>query len=153
MLYIYLLQRDHSVHIFKNLIFKLTVYHKLLPIATNIHPQYNFCCSVTKSCLTLWDPMNCRMPCFPVLHYLLELAQTHIHWVSDAIQPSHPLTPLLLHSVFPSIRVFSSESALLIRWPKYWSFSFRNSPSSEYSGLMFIIMCINNTSENRWNIK
>ena len=50
-------------------------------------------CSFTKSCVTLWDPMNWSMPGFPVLHYLLELAQTHVHWVSDAIWPSHPLSP------------------------------------------------------------
>ena len=78
--------------------------------------------------------MDCSMPGFSVLHHLLELAQTHVHWVSDTIQPSHPLSSLLLlPSIFPSIRVFSSESALCIRWPKYWSFS--NSPSSEYSGV------------------
>ena len=51
------------------------------------------CCSVSKSCLTLWDPMYCSRPGFPVLHYLLEFAQTHIHWVDDAIQPFHPLSP------------------------------------------------------------
>ena len=81
--------------------------------------------------------MNCRTPGFPVHHQLLELAQTHIHWVSDAIQPAHSLHPLLLlPSVFPSIRVFSSESALHIRWPKFCSFSFSISPSNEYSGLI-----------------
>ena len=81
--------------------------------------------------------MNCSIPGYPVLHYLPEFAQTHVHWVSDAIQPPHLLSPLLLlHSVFPSIRVFSSESALRIRWPKYWSFSFSISPSNEYSGLI-----------------
>ena len=81
--------------------------------------------------------MDCSTPGFPVLHYLLEFAQTHVHLVSDAIQPSHPLPPLLLlPSVFPSIRVFSNESALCIRWPKYWSFSFSISPSNEYSGLI-----------------
>ena len=73
---------------------------------------------------------------FPVFHYVLEFAQTHVHWVSDAIQPylilCHPL--LLLPSIFPSIRVFSNESALCIRWPKYWSFSIN--PSNEYSGLV-----------------
>ena len=75
------------------------------------------------------------MPGFPVLHHLSELAQTHVHQVSDAIQPSHPLSyPFLLPSVFPSIRVFSNESVLHIKWPKYWSFSI--SPSSEYSGLI-----------------
>ena len=66
-----------------------------------------------------------------------ESTQTHVHWVSDAIQPSHLLLPLLLlPSIFPSIRVFSNESALRIRWPKYWSFSFNISPSNEYPGLI-----------------
>ena len=86
---------------------------------------------------TLCDPMNCSTPSFPVLHYLPELAQTPVHWVGDAIQPSHPLSSLLLlPSTFPSIRVFSNESALGIRWPKYWSFSFSISPSSEYQRLI-----------------
>ena len=77
------------------------------------------------------------VPGFPVFHYLLEFAQTHVHWVGDAIQPSHPLSPLLLLlSIFLSIRVFSSELALCIRGPKYWSFSFSISPANEYSGLI-----------------
>ena len=71
------------------------------------------------------------MPGFPVHHQLPEPAQTHVHGISDAIQPSHPLP-----SVLPSIRVFSSESALCIRWPKYWSFSFSIRPSNKYSGLI-----------------
>ena len=97
------------------------------------------CCSVAQSCLTLCNPMDCSMPGFPVLHYLEEFAQPHVHWVNDDIQPSHPLSPLLLlSSVFPSIRVFSSESALDIRWPQYWSFSF--SPSNKYSGLISLRM-------------
>ena len=63
------------------------------------------------------------------------VCSTHVHWVGDAIQPSYPLSPLLLlSSIFPSIRVFSSELALCIMWPKYWSFSI--SPSNEYSGLI-----------------
>ena len=87
-------------------------------------------------CPTLCDPKDCSMPGFPVLH-LLEFAQTHVHWVDDAIQPSHPLSsPLSLPSVFFSIRVFSSEPVLHIRWPNYWSFSFSISPSNEYSGLI-----------------
>ena len=95
------------------------------------------CCSTTKLCLTLWDPMGCSTPGFSVLHSLPELAQIHVRWVGDAIQPSHPLPSLLLlSSIFPSIRVFSNESALPIRWPKYWSFSFSISPSNEYSGLI-----------------
>ena len=83
--------------------------------------------------------MESSTPGFPVLPCLPEFAQTHVHWVSDAIQPSilcHPF--LLLPSIFPSIRVFSSESALRIRWPKYWSFIFRLSPSNEYSRLIRI---------------
>ena len=79
--------------------------------------------------------MNCSMPGFLVLHHLLEFAQTLVHWVNDAIQPSHHLHPLLLlPSVFTSIRFFSSGLALHIRWPKYWSFNI--SPSNEYSGLI-----------------
>ena len=80
--------------------------------------------------------MDCSAPGFPVHHQLPELAQTHVHWVSDAIQPSHPLSspsPALSH---PSIRVFSSESALHIMWPKYWNFSFKISPSNEHPGLI-----------------
>ena len=93
--------------------------------------------SVAQSFLTLCDPTDCSTPGFPVHHHLLELTQTHVHWVGDAIQPSHPLlSPLLLPSIFPSIRVFSNESVLPIRWPKYWSCSFSISPSNEYSGLI-----------------
>ena len=83
---------------------------------------------------SLW-PMDCSTPGLPVHHQLPESTQTYVHWVSDAIQPSHPLSsPLLLPSIFPSTRGFSNESVLRIRWPKYWSFSFNISPSSEYSG-------------------
>ena len=71
---------------------------------------------------------------FPVLHYLPEFAQTHVHWGSDILQYLILCRPLLLLSIFPSIRVFSNELALDIRWPKYWSFSI--SPSNEYSGLI-----------------
>ena len=84
--------------------------------------------SVAQSCPTLWDPWTAT---FPVHHQFLEIAQTHVHPVSDAIQPSHPL--LLLPSI---LRVFSNESVLHIRWPQYWSFSFSISPSNEYSGLI-----------------
>ena len=98
----------------------------------------NYCsCSVTKSCLPLRYPMECSISGFPVLHHLLELAQTHVHQV---VMPWNHLVlccPLLfLPSVFPSIRVFSNESALCISWPKYWSFSFSISPSNEYLGLI-----------------
>ena len=83
--------------------------------------------------------MDCSTPGLPVHHQLSESTQTHDHWVCDAIQPSHPLSspsPPALSLFFPSIRVFSNESALRIRWPKYWSFSFKISPSNEYSGLI-----------------
>ena len=81
--------------------------------------------------------MNRSTPGLPVHHQLPEFAQTHVHWVGDAIQPSHPLSsPSPPPSIFPSIRVFSNESALRIRWPKYWSFSFNTSSSNEYSGLI-----------------
>jgi len=86
--------------------------------------------------MTLCNPMDCGMPGFPVYHQLLELAQTHVHWASDAIQPSHPLSSPSPPSIFPSIRVFSNESVLHIRWPKYWTSSFTISPSNEYSGLI-----------------
>ena len=92
--------------------------------------------SVAQSCPTLCNPIDCSMPGFPVHHQLPELTQTHVHRVSDAIQPSHPLSALLLSSIFPSIRVFSNDLVLRIRWPKYWSFNFSISPSNEYSGLI-----------------
>ena len=93
--------------------------------------------SVIKSCLTLWDPIDWSKPGFPVHHQLPELAQIHILGVSDPIQPSHPLSsPSPPPSVFPCIRVFSNESVLCIRWPKYWNVSFGISPSNEYSGLI-----------------
>ena len=93
--------------------------------------------SVAQSCPTLFNPVDCSTPGFPVHHQFPELTQIHVHWVSDGIQPSYPLSPLLLlPSIFPSIRVFSNESVLCIRWPKHWSFSFSTSPSIEYSGLI-----------------
>ena len=92
--------------------------------------------SVTQSCPAL-RPMDCSTPGLPVHHQLPELAQTHVHWVGDAIQPSHPLSSLLLSpSIPPSIRVFSKESVLHIRWPKYWSFSLSISPCNQHPGLI-----------------
>ena len=82
-------------------------------------------------CLTLCNPMDCNTPGLPVYHQLLELAQTHVH---PTISSCCPL--LLLPSIFPSIRVFSSESVLHIMWSEYFSFSFSISPSNEYSGLI-----------------
>ena len=93
--------------------------------------------SVAQSCLTLCDPMNCSTSGLPVHHQLLELTQTHVHRVGDAIQPFHPLSSLSPPAPNPpSIRVFSNESTLRMRWPKYWSFSFSISPSKEHPGLI-----------------
>ena len=95
------------------------------------------CCWVVQSCPTLCQPMDCSTSSFPVLHHvwkLLKLMSIKSVMPSNHLILCHLL--LLLTSVFPSIRVFSNESALPIRWPKYWSFSFSISPSSEYSGLI-----------------
>ena len=92
---------------------------------------------MTQSWLTLCDPMDWSTLGFPVHHQLLEFAQTHVHWADDAIQPSQPLSPPYPPAFnLSQIRVFSNESVLCIRWPKYWSFSFSISPSKEYSGLI-----------------
>ena len=93
--------------------------------------------SVTQSCLTLCDPMDCNMPGFPVHHQLLELFK--LMSIELEMPSNHPMlcqSLLLPPSIFPSIRVFSKESVLPIRWPKCWSFSFSNSPSNDYSGLI-----------------
>ena len=102
------------------------------------HPKWRFSSVQSLSRVRLCDPMDCSRPGFPVLHYLLEFAQ--IKSTESVILSSHlilcrPL--LLLPSIFPSIRVFSNESALLIRWPKYWSFSCNISLSNEHPGLVF----------------
>ena len=148
-MFIDLQQEKHSIKI--NNLISMTLYHFYLSlgfIKIIAHLKINWlidgcCCSVAQLCLTLCNPMDFSMPGFPVLYHLPELAQTPVHWVGDAIQPSHPLSSpssafnlcqnLSLQS-FP--RVFSNESVLRIRWPKYWSFSFSFSPSNEYSGLI-----------------
>ena len=93
--------------------------------------------SSVQSRLTLCDPMDCSTPCVPLLHDSQNLLK---HMCIELVMPSKHLIlcqPLLfLPSIFPSIRVFSNESTLHIRWPKYWSFSFSINPSNEYSGLI-----------------
>ena len=97
-----------------------------------------FSCSVVSDSLRLHELQHARPPC-PSL--TLEFTQTHVHRVSDAIQPSHPLSSLfLLPPIPPSIRVFSNESTLCMRWPKYWSFSFSIIPSKEHPGLIYFRM-------------
>ena len=88
--------------------------------------------SVTQSCLPLCNPTDCSTPGFPVHQQLLEPAQTHVHQIGDAIQPSHPLlSPSPAFNIAQHQSLFQ-ESVLCIRWPKYWSFSFSISPSNEY---------------------
>ena len=114
---------------------------KWSPVPINSHspvllsPSWPCCCSVAKMRLTLCNPMDSALPGFPVLHHLPEFAQTHVHWVGDAMQPSHPLSS-------PSPFLNLSQHRGLFQWvsslhqvaKKYWSFSF--SPSNEYSGLI-----------------
>ena len=113
--------------------------------------QFN---SVAQSCPTICDPIDCSIPGILVHNELPELTQTHVHWVGDAIQPSHPLLPiLLLPSIIPSIRVFSNVSVLHIRLPKNWSFSFNISSSSEYSGLISFRMDWLDILAIQWTLK
>ena len=91
--------------------------------------------SVAQLCTTLCDPMDCSTPGFPLYHQLSELAQTHVCQLGDAIQPCHPLSSPSAFNLSQH-RVFSNDSVLRIRWPKYWSFSFSISPSNEYLGLI-----------------
>ena len=123
-----------------NFCFLLGCYEKLLNVGFQQSSTWApgpCCCSVAKSCPALCDFIDCSTPGLPVLHCLLEFAQTHVHWVSDAIQPSHmlasPYPPAFSLSQHQSL---SNKSALRIRWPKDWSFSFSVSPSNEYSGLI-----------------
>ena len=95
------------------------------------------CCSVAEYCLTLWDPMDCSTPGFPVLHYLPELAQIHVRWGSDAIQPSHPChTLFLLPSIFLSIGIFSMSQFFTSCGQSIGSLNFSISLSSDCSGLI-----------------
>ena len=117
----------------------VSIYQEISLLISNVFPSnYSFFPFVVWSlncvCPALCESMDCSMPGFPVLHYLLDFAQTHVHWFGEVMPCNHFILchPLhLLPSVFLSIRVFSNESALHIRWPKYQSFSFSISPSSE----------------------
>ena len=106
----------------------------LVPYITSL--QFS---SVVQLCPTLCKPMDCSMPGLHVHHQLLVFTQTHVLWVGDAIQSSHPLSspsPPAFSLSQHHPRVFSNQSALCIRWPKYWSFSFNISPSNEHPALI-----------------
>ena len=113
------------------------------PCCSHMYPEQGCCVTSFSGSVNpnFCDPMDCSTPCFPIHHQLPELTQTHIHQVGE---PSNHLVLccplLLLSSVFPSFRVFSNESALHIRWPKYWNFSFSICPSNEHSGLISFSM-------------
>ena len=97
--------------------------------------------SVAQLCLTLCDLMDHSMPGFTVQHQLLELAQTHVHRVGDAIQPFHPLSSPFSSCLqsFPASGSFPVESVVHVYWPKYWGFSFSINPSNEYSALISLL--------------
>ena len=113
------------------LILTFTNSYLFLPVLITSSVQFSH--SFVSDC----DPMNRSTPGLPVQHQLSEFTQTHVHRVGDAIQPSHPLSSPSPPAPNPSrIRVFSNESTLCMRWPKYWRFSFSIRSSSEYSGLI-----------------
>ena len=123
--------------IFLCLLTHIYVYMKPMDHRQREFISHQFC-SVSQSCPTLCDPMNCSMPGLPVHQQLPEITQTHIHRVSDAIQPSHPLSSPSPPAPNPSQHQgLSNESTLRMRWPKYWSFSFSIIPSKEFPGLIF----------------
>ena len=113
----------------------VTCLYYSAPWSTRLFPSYLYGYLVTKSLPTLGDPMHSSTPHLPVLHHLPEPVKTHVHPVSDAIQPSHPLSspspPALNLSQHQGL---SNESVLHIRWPRYWSFRIR--PFNEHSGLI-----------------
>ena len=116
----------------KDMVLRETLLYITLKMILN-RITVQFRCSVVSNSLL----HGLHMPGLPVQHQLLELTQTHVHWVGDGSNHlilCHPL--LLLPAIFPSIRIFSDESILRIRWPKFWSFAISISPSNEYSGLI-----------------
>ena len=119
----------------------------------SLYQSYLLQSQFTQSCPTLCNAMNCSTPGLPVHHQLSELALTHVHHVGDATQHLILCRPLLLPSTFPRKRVFSKESVLGIRWPKYWSFSFSISPSNEYSGLISFRMDWFDLLAVQWTLK
>ena len=101
-----------------------------------LHTKY--CYSVTQLCPTLCHLTDCNMPCLPVLHHLLKIAQVHVHCTSDSIQSSYPLMPSSPSTLNLSQHqgLFSKVLTVHFRWPKYWNFKFSISPSNAYSRLI-----------------
>ena len=132
------MQRDQQLQAFWKWLFWVGVEVKIvvsLPEQTASCRSVQFS-SVAQSCPMLCDPMNRSTPGLPVHHQLPEFTQTHVHRVGVAIQPSHPLSSPSPAPNPSSIRVFSNESTLPMKWPKYWSFSFIIIPSKEHPGLI-----------------
>ena len=136
-LYIYFQSGLYSLRDNFNVFSILHIFFMFLGTSFNNQygPDWWLFSSVAQSCLTICHHMDCSTLGLHVHHQILELAQTHVHWVRNAIQLSHPLSSPSPSTPIPlSIRVFFNESVLRIRWPKYWSFSFSISPSSEHPG-------------------
>ena len=131
------------VCVMENFLFKLQNARGIIPKRTGritklegVFSSAQFS-SVAQLCPSLCDPRNCSTPGLPIHHQLQEFTQTHVHWVGDAIQPSHPLSSPSPPAPNPSQhQSLSSESTLRMRWPKYWSFSFSIIPSKEHPGLI-----------------
>ena len=119
-----------SILVYWPLLFFLSFHWNIVDLHYCINFKGCCFCSVTKLCLTLCNLTDYSMIGFPALHYLLEFTQIHAHWVGDAIQHSHSLSPPYTHILNPSQhQSLSNKLTLSIRWPKYWSFSFSISPS------------------------
>ena len=115
-----------------------TLQADCLPSEPPGKPSSSSCCLATKLCPTLYDPVDCRQRSQASLSFTISQSLLKLMSIESVMPSSYLILccPLLLPSIFPSITVFSNESALHIRWPKYWSFSFSISPSNEYSGLI-----------------
>ena len=137
--YVQLIANYTSMKLFKNVLKSSTMAFMAFLMKSMLFTVYSVqFSSVAQSCPTLCDPRNRSTPGLPVHHQLPEFTQTHVRRVGDAIQPFQPLSSPSPPAppIPPTISVFSNESTLCMRWPKYWSFSFNISPSNEHPGLI-----------------